>query len=203
MLQIKEIVNSIFTSKTFILFHNGDGKSWLVDIGDIEPTITYCEDNQLSVVGVFLKHAHFDHIYGLLSLLQRFPACKVYTNEYGKKALASEKLNMSKYHETPITYEGENVVVLHEGEGIRLFENEPLMQIFETPGHNPSCLTMIIGNLIFTGDAYTPGIGVNSHLPYANKELAKTSLERITKLSEGKSIFFLDIINMDICDKDY
>lgn len=188
MLQIKEIVNSIFTSKTYILSHKGDGKAWLVDIGDIEPTITYCEDNQLSVVGVFLTHTHFDHIYGLLSLLQRFPACKVYTNEYGKKALASEKLNMSKYHETPITYEGENVVVLHEGEVIRIFENEPLMQIFETPGHNPSCLTMIIGNLIFTGDAYIPGVKVFTGFPHANKQQATLSVERILKLASNHQI---------------
>lgn len=161
MLQIKEIVNSIFTSKTYILYSDEVEKAWLVDIGDIEPIMAYCKENHLNVEGVFLAHAHFDHMYGLLSLLQQFPACKVYTNEYGKKALASEKLNMSKYHETPILYKGKNVVVLHEGEEIKLFENEPLMRFYETPGHNPSCITMVIGNLIFTGDAYIPGIKIN------------------------------------------
>lgn len=188
MIQIEEIVNSIFTSKSYIISSEREETAWLVDIGDMEPVIAYCKGKRLNVEGVFLTHAHFDHIYGLQSLLQRFSVCKVFTNEYGKIALASEKLNMSKYHGTPISYEGENVVVLHDGEEIKLFENEPLMQVYETPGHNPSCVTMVLGNWIFTGDAYIPGVGANTQLPHANKEQAKQSLKKILNLAEGKSI---------------
>lgn len=189
MLQIKEIVNAVFSSQTYIIFKEGNDKAWLVDIGDIEPVISLCEKRELSIEGVFLTHAHFDHIYGLPALLQHFPACIVYTNEFGKKALASEKLNMSKYHETPIAYEGENVVAIKEGEEFVLFENEPLMRLYETPGHNPSCITMVLGDYVFTGDAYIPGLGVNTQLPHANKEQSKSSLERIVRLADGKTIF--------------
>lgn len=190
MLHIKEIVNSIFTSKSYIIYKESDiNKAWLVDIGDIEPVISFCEEKKLVVKGVFLTHAHFDHIYGLPSLLQYFPLCKVYTNDFGQKALASSKLNLSKYHETPISYEGENVVVVKEGDEFMLFEDEPLIHIYETPGHNPSCLTMVWGNLVFTGDAYIPPVGVNTQLPNADKEQAKASLNRIIKLAEGKTLF--------------
>ena len=149
MLQIKEIVNSIFTSKTYILHKNGEGKAWLVDFGDVEPVVAFLEKKALTIVGVFLTHAHFDHIYGLPELMKHYPQCKVYVTEYAKKALASDKLNMSRYHEMPITYEGDNVVVVHEGESIRLFDDEPMIQFYETPGHNPGCLTMVLGDKIF------------------------------------------------------
>lgn len=188
MIQISQIVNSIFTSKTYILYKEGYSKAWLVDIGDIKPVSAFLDENHLEIAGVFLTHAHFDHIYGLPSLVQYFPSCKVYTNEFGKKALASDKLNMSKYHETPITYEGENVVMVNEGDAFTLFDNEPLLYIYETPGHNPSCLTMVLGDLVFTGDAYIPGVGVNTQLPHANKELVKASLDRIMKLADRKTI---------------
>ncbi len=95
MLQIEEIINSIFFSKTYILYQEYDNKAWLVDIGDIEPVIEFCENRQLFVEGVFLTHIHFDHIYGLQSLVDHYPKCKVYTTEYGRTALASDKLNMS------------------------------------------------------------------------------------------------------------
>lgn len=137
MIQIKEIVNSIFTSKTYILFCEGEDKAWLVDIGDIEPVVAFLQERKLMVEGVFLTHGHFDHIYGLPSLLEHYPECMVYTTEFGKKSLASDKLNMSRYHEMPISYEGDNVLVVHEGDSMRLFEGEPLMQFYETPGHNP------------------------------------------------------------------
>lgn len=189
MLQVKEIVNSIFTSKTYILYREGDDKAWLVDIGDIVPVTDFLAHRGLKACGVFITHAHFDHIYGINSLLKYFPECKVYVNPYAKEALASEKLNMSKYHEWPITYAGENVVVLHEKDEMILFDNEPAMQFYETPGHNPGCLTMVIGDMIFTGDAYIPGVGVNTIPPHSNKEHAKLSYERIMQLAEGKRLF--------------
>ena len=188
MLQVREIVNSIFTSKTYILYHEGEDKAWLVDIGDIEPVVSFCEEKRLTVEGVFLTHGHFDHIYGLPALVVHFPNCKVYTTEYGKQSLASDKLNMSKYHERPIRYDGDNVILVHEGENMTLFDDECKLVYYETPGHNPGCLTMVIGDLIFTGDAYIPGIGTTTVVPHANKEQAQQSLDRILKLAEGKTI---------------
>lgn len=188
MIEIHDITNTIFTSKTYILSKDGCDKAWLVDIGDVEPVLEYLNAKHLAVEGTLLTHAHFDHIYGLEALVERFPECKVYVTEYAKQALASDKLNMSRYHGDRINYDKDNVVVVHEGESMKLFEDEPQMVFYETPGHNPGCLTMVMGNIIFTGDAYIPGVGANTRLPRANKEQAKESLERILKLSKGKEI---------------
>lgn len=188
MIEIHDITNTIFTSKTYILSKQGEDKAWLVDIGDIEPVLSYLDERHLYVEGIFLTHAHFDHIYGIKQLIERYPECKVYVNAYAKEALASEKLNMSKYHETPVSYSGSNVVVLKEGDEKRLFDGEPVMQFYETPGHNPGCLTMVIGDVIFTGDAFIPSVGVNTIPPHSNKEQAKVSLDRILKMAEGKTV---------------
>lgn len=188
MIEIHDITNTIFTSKTYILSKQGEDKAWLVDIGDIEPVLSYLDERHLYVEGVFLTHAHFDHIYGLEELVEHFPECKVYCTEYAKETLASDKLNLSKYHGTSIKYTRDNVVVVKEGDKQTLFEGEPEMKFYETPGHNPGCLTLVMDYLIFTGDAYVPGIGVNTIPPKADKELAKVSLERILNLAEGKTI---------------
>ncbi|MCE5174409.1 MAG: MBL fold metallo-hydrolase [Bacteroidales bacterium] len=49
------------------------------------------------IKGVLLTHAHLDHIYGLPELFERFPDCLLYTNDFGMKTLADDKLNMSRY----------------------------------------------------------------------------------------------------------
>lgn len=189
MIQVKEFVNSIFTSKTYILYKERCGSAWIVDIGDIEPVLAFLKDFRLEVAGVFITHGHFDHIYGLPALIERFPACNVYTSEYGKESLASDKLNMSRYHESPMRYEGDNVVVVHEEDELRLFEDEPSMVFYETPGHNPGCLSMVVGDILFTGDAYIPGVKVSTQLPHADKKMAQQSLFRILQLVEGKKVF--------------
>ena len=68
---------------------------------------------------MLLTHAHFDHIYGLLELLERYPDCRIYTNEIGRETLGNAKLNMSLYHETPLTIEddGADLTTLILGEG--------------------------------------------------------------------------------------
>ena len=76
MIEIYDITNSIFTSKTYILSKEGEDKAWLVDIGDVEPVLSYLKERNLVVEGIFLTHAHFDHIYGIVSLMRQFPKCK-------------------------------------------------------------------------------------------------------------------------------
>ncbi len=191
MIHIFEITNSVFNSKTYILYQEGESTAWMVDVGDADPLFAFLDEHNLSVKGIFLTHTHFDHIYGLKPLLTRFPSCSIYTTQYGKIGLASDKINMSKYYDAiePIAYDGNNVIIVREGDTVPLFDEEPSLLFFETPGHNPGCLTMVIGDMIFTGDSYIPGIGVTTNIRYAEKEKAQLSLLKIMKLAEGKRIF--------------
>lgn len=188
MIQVEEIVNSIFNSKTYVLYKEGKDEAWLVDIGDIKPVLAFLEPRHMIVKGVFITHGHFDHIYGLKDLVEKYPNCKVYSTEFTKKALASSKLNLSRYHDAPFVYDKDNIVVMHEGELLLLFEGEPNVTIYETPGHNPGCMSLVLDNIVFTGDAYIPEVGVNTQLPYADKVLAQTSLAKIQLLSQNREI---------------
>ena len=190
MLQVTHVVNSVFTSRTYILTFSGSNRCWLVDCGDVEPVTDKVSDltgGSYQVCGVLLTHAHYDHIYGLPGLTELFPQIRVYTNGYGKKALANERINMSRYHEDPINYESDNVIACDEDDVIDLFEGVQA-KVHYTPGHNPSCLTFEIDNYLFTGDAYIPGVAVVTNLPGGDKPLAAQSLARIQALAQGKTL---------------
>ena len=181
MIHISHIANSIFNSRTYVLSDSGSDAVWLVDCGDVEPILSIVGSK--SVEGVLLTHAHFDHIYGLPLLLEKFPEVAIYTNEWGKRALADARLNMSLYHDSPVKVDSPNVRVLKEGDKVFGFD------VYETSGHNPSCLCYANSEMIFTGDAYIPGCKVVTNLPHCDKTLAQSSVERILKLAEGKSVF--------------
>ena len=185
MLKIDYIVNSFFDSITWLLSYEGSSWVWLVDCGDVEPIIEKIGGK--SIAGVLLTHAHFDHIYGLPDLLDRYHDCKIYTNEVGRESLGNAKQNMSLYHETPITVEGPQIRNCGEGDNIELFKNIKA-SVYETPGHHPSCLTFMVEDNLFTGDAYIPSIKVVTNLPKGNKQQAQKSMERIKALAEGKII---------------
>lgn len=96
---------------------------------------------------------------------------------------------MSRYHETPFVLEyPENIIPINDGDEIDLGNGLIAKAIF-TPGHNPSCITWIIGDAVFTGDSYIPGIKTVTNLPHSNKSQAIESEKLIIKLCESRTIF--------------
>lgn len=228
MIQLQRIVNSMFSSNSYLIGKEGSMQFWLVDVGDVQPVVDLLPEGG-EIIGLLLTHTHFDHLYGMNDLHERFPRCVVYTSEYGAKALFSAKLNLSRYHESPIEYMGKEVRVLKDGDTVQLFNDgllkdngsltddrspqghgslvgdrlmkdvclpngdsplvdDSILTVYETPGHCPSCLTYSVGQYLFTGDSYIPGMAIVTNLPKGDKLLAQSSLERIMALAEGKSI---------------
>lgn len=186
MLQVKQIVNSIFTSNTFVVFDSEYDYCWLIDIGDYHKVAAELPAG-VKVKGVFLTHTHFDHTYGINELHRNHPECRVYTAEYGKVALYDDKKNFSKYHEASFVYDGTDIVVLKDEDSVELYPGVT-MRVYETPGHCPSCLTYVLNDWVFTGDSYIPGVKVVTKLPKGNKAQAQESVRKILELSKGKMI---------------
>ena len=187
MLLVNYIVNRVFSSRTYILSEERRNSVWLVDCGDIEEIFNIIGDTIIE--GVLLTHSHSDHIYGLNKLLECYPHARIITNEYGYGALVSPKLNISRYHtdyDDIVVFDRRTVEVVSEGEEIEVLGQ--IAHVFETPGHDPSCLCFQIDNYFFTGDSYIPGVKVFTGFPYSEKLLAHESLTRILTLSNGLQV---------------
>lgn len=173
------IVNKFFNSITYILPTGKEKDCWLVDCGDVEKII----EQGWKVWGVLLTHAHCDHIYGLNKLIEAFPEALVYTNAEGKEGLMNPRWNFSHYHE-----EVEDFVLAHP-ENVRVIEKECIIDlgrmqvaVFFVPGHEPSCLAFRIEDVLYTGDAYIPGVKVVTTFPRSNKQQTAESLARLQQL---------------------
>lgn len=178
MAKVKSFCNSLFESRSYLL----ECDTCLVDCGD-------WNEGYSNIQIVLLTHAHFDHIYGLNKVIEMNPDVKIFTNQYGKEMLLDSKKNLSRYHETPFVVSNpENIEIVEDGQEVEFGEGISAKAIF-TPGHNPSCITWEIGDMLFTGDAYIPGIKVVTNLPGSNKKDAEKSLELIMKLAENHVIY--------------
>ena len=184
-MDVTPVINSVFTSVTYVLSNPAWGEVWLVDCGDVEKL-----DPSIPVAGVLLTHTHFDHIYGLNKLLEQWPEAKVYTNEYGAEALLNPRLNMSHYSGVIADFKlekPENVVTIDEGTPLEVLGNP--VTVKATPGHEPSCLVYLVDGKLFSGDAYIPGQKVVVNLPHCDRDLAVKNYALVEEMSRSYELY--------------
>ena len=188
-MQVNRLENSFYTSNTYVLSDLRSSYVWLVDCGDYVSQVKPLLDGR-KVLGVLLTHTHSDHIYGLIDLLEEFPYARVYTNEFGIKALGDSRLNLSQYHsEVPdLSIKNvKNVISVDEGIEIPIFEDLSA-SVLSTPGHDKSCLSYVVGDHLFTGDSYIPGERLLAIFPNSDKKQAKNSYTRLLGLSKNRIV---------------
>ena len=177
-MKVKRFINSIFTSNSYILYTDDEKEVWGIDPGDSNQITDWLQIHDKKLKGIFITHAHFDHIYGINDLQKIFPEIPCYASLYAREGMISEKLNGSVYHEMPYVVKRKDIKIIKEGDSIKLWKNITL-NVFETPGHNRDCLSFQIGKNLFTGDALIPGIKVFTKFKGANKAQAIMSVNRI------------------------
>lgn len=170
MLKIKQFINSVFNSNSYLIVEGS--MAILIDIGDFAPILEYLTDNKLKLIAVLITHTHFDHIYGIKDLMTEFPNVPIYTSEFGKEAFRKSNWNFSRYHNDEIVIDSDNIKILKNRVIITILDKKEL-EVIATPGHDKSSLCFKIGNMLFTGDSYIPGIKVVASFPNSNKEEAE------------------------------
>lgn len=180
-MNLHQVVNALFNSVSYVI--EADGPLYVIDPGETLISEWPCDDRKC-VGAVLLTHAHFDHIGGLNVVLERNPGAVVYTNAAGAEMLTNPKRNMSRYHEGSdfVLAYPERVRIVKDGDSVG-----PFRAIF-TPGHNPSCVTWVGEEVVFSGDSLIPGIKTVTNLPGGNRAQAEQSEALIRGLAEGKRL---------------
>jgi len=175
MIFVEKFTNSIFTSNSYIIYSGNESNAWLVDPGDSEPLIEWFNKKNKIPVGILITHSHFDHIYGINHIVDKYPEIIIYSSEQAKKGMLSSKLNASYYMEFPFVVKSKYIITINHNESIVINENTNAT-VHYTPGHNNDCISYQIENYLFTGDALIPGIKVHIKSKYSNKIQAVQSI---------------------------
>lgn len=175
------------------------GEGCLIDAG------CFSESNFLNlkiekINWIFITHSHYDHIYSLNEIVSHFPNSTVYCSKNASVGLVSSKTNLSFYHDSPIEYHNNNVILVSEGDQIEVFKNE-LISVYKTPGHNIGSISFKIRNFLFTGDSLIPNIPVVTKLKSGNKDQAKQSISKIKNILNPDDLICPG--HMDICSIEY
>ena len=182
-MNIKRIVNQVFSSNTYLIESEDSKSFWIIDPGKNSEIFQWIRANNTVVKGVILTHSHFDHIMGVNELVILFPNVYIYSSFHAQEGLLDSKLNGSYYMEMTYVVNHKKIKHVREGDKIQLFD-DLFVDVIETPGHDRDCLSYIVGNNIFTGDALIPNYKVQTSSKYSNKWHAESSIEKILAYPE-------------------
>ena len=115
-----------------------------------------------------------------------FLTTAIYRDFFGSWALGKPKSNLSKFHEEIpdfVIEQSADVQTLREGDTVELFP-DVYARVLDTPGHDKSCLSYIVGDFLFSGDSYIPGERLIAIFPNSNKKDAQSSYKRLLDLSK-------------------
>ena len=152
----------------------------------------------LTVEGIFITHAHFDHIFYLEEYMQKFNT-NLYICDAGYKKLYDCELNMSLWHYKNLQERGSKrpfapIELNTKFDYIPLVADDEIwagdihVKAIYTPGHSSDSYTFIIDKYMFPGDlVFKKGVGRTDFYDGNNEELY-ASLFKLTSCKEVRVI---------------
>lgn len=132
------------------LVYDETKEAFLVDPGSYLKQISNnVASKELDLKYIVLTHGHGDHIGGIAQFKVDFPDIKIVALEEEKATLNDSVLNNSK-----LLLGGETTMdadlYVHDGETLKIGNMD--LKFLATPGHTPGGMSILIGNVVFSGD---------------------------------------------------
>ena len=176
---VERIINKPIDSNCYVIYESNLGSCIVVDPGtkDCNDLIKFLEQNSLSPTYVIITHEHFDHIWGVGLLREKYN-CKLICSVECNMKISNPKLNLSIFYDQ-IGFNVESAEILIEDNKKCLSLNKNEVFFLKTPGHSEGSISFFIGDKLFCGDMMIKHLNTVTKLPGGNKEHLKESLNWI------------------------
>lgn len=154
----------------------------------VDAVVRFCQGRDLNVRWILETHAHADHLSGSVQLRHHFPQARL---AIGERITDVQKM-FKNIFDLPAEFPTDGSQfdrLLRDGE--HLEAGSLVVEVINTPGHTPACVSFKIEDALFTGDAlFMPDMGTGRcDFPGGNAEALYESIQRLYRLPEETRVF--------------
>lgn len=164
----------------YILCDNATKVCAVIDPGaDADHVLQAVADTGCTPVRILLTHGHYDHTGAVEELLEKFPGIPVYLNRRDVYA-GSDRRMRELFPPLPATVDyddGDTVVV-----------GGLTVSVLSTPGHSAGSVTLLCGDVMFSGDTLFAGSCGRTDLAGGSMDDMFVSLARLGRLEGEYSV---------------
>lgn len=140
----------LMQANCYFLTDEASGTCLMVDPGDEAPRLLdKLRERGLTLAGILLTHAHFDHMMALEEIRQKTSA-PLALHEADAPALSDPSLSLfDRFAHSRETFAPAERL-LHDGDTVTL--GGETIRVIHTPGHTPGSVCFLAGDRLLTGD---------------------------------------------------
>ena len=126
MIRVKNFHNSILKSCSYCIYDDTSLEGYIVDVGDVEPIISFIRAQSIIVESAFLTHPHFDHVYGITDFVKEYPTVKICCSAETLEGLKDEVINMSYMYleDDFVIPQGRQFVIINGDSIVKCFDKQ-------------------------------------------------------------------------------
>src|SRR6478672_11465585 len=170
----------------YLVIDEATNRAVLIDPGDEpERILAALHDSGATLEGVWLTHAHFDHVGGLAGVLRAHPV-PVHMHPLDAPLHARAVDSALRYGiriEAPPPADSE----LAEGGRVRVGSQE--LSVIHVPGHAPGHVAFHNDSLVFGGDCLFAGSIGRSDIEFGDRHTLDASLSRLVALGDALTVY--------------
>lgn len=183
-MNVERIINEPVPSNCYVLYNKeGDRNCIVIDPGSRDNTKLLCflKERNLAPIYIILTHEHFDHIWGVNDILERYQV-PIVCSELCSQRIKDSFDNCSVMYDDMMAVAINSDVISIESLESELQLGDESIKFYSTPGHSDACVSFSVGMYLFTGDALINNLKTVTKLPTGSKKRQKETIETLREL---------------------
>lgn len=188
-MEIKAYPNGIYGATTYLVYDKKSLEGAIVDctssVDEIEKEI---KKNKINLKYILITHGHFDHVYCVKAMKEKFPSALVLMHKDDIELLNQVPTQCTMAGVKGITVPCIDGLVEEKSKNLTLGETE--IKVIHTSGHSKGGVCYLINNSLFSGDTlFCESIGRCDLFGGSFSEIEKSIKDKLFILDESIDVY--------------